>query len=890
MKASVVTCRDPFRPSNHRSVSIVRRRKSLRNLAPRTKHPTLCQVNGKWISQKAWAMRVSDGDSVVFVTLPQGGGGGSNPLKMVLMLAVSMYAPFMADKLALGFMGGSAAVGGIGVTGWSSIFTGAVGLVGSALVNALIPAAKTPKAQAAASLAAASPTYSLGSQGNTARLGQPIPTIYGRHMVYPDFGALPYTEYAGNEQYLYQLFVIGQGDYDIESIRVEDTPVSSFEEITTEIVPPGGTVTLFPTHVVTSEEVSGQEALTDEIIGPFVAVASGDLANYLAFDVVASRGLYYANDSGTLSPMTIRWREEAQLIDDDGVAIGSWVTLGSQVLTKATTTPQRRSNKYAVTLGRYQSRLVRTDTKQTDSRYGHELNWAGLRAYLPGDQQYGDLTLVAMKLRATNNLSAQASRKINMIVQRKLPAWNPATGWGASSPTRSIAWAIADICKSTYGGKLQDARINLQGLYDLDQVWTARGDTFNAVFDSQSTVMEALTLAARAGRAVPFVQGGIVHVVRDQPATLPTAMFTQRNIIKNSLNIEYLMASEDTADCIDVTYFDENVWSERTVRAKLPGSAEINPAKMSMFGVTNRQQAWQEGMYSAACNRYRRRLPMFATEMEGFIPTICDLIGLQHDMPKWGQSGEIVAWNPTTKEAILSEPLDWSLFGAKSFAFRGRDGSPQGPFVATAGADAYRVILSDWALSGEYWNDGITDKHTPDTGGNRERSHFAFGLTNEQYIKCRLVAMRPKSSTTVEIAAVVESDYVHEADTGTAPGVTAWQLPTKYTYPVVTGLTARSMPGAPDKMVISWRPAAGAVSYPVEISSGDGSWTRVGESTAANFSCTALYGAATMVRVAAYGVTLGPWVTVGYGSLADYMWSGGSSLMWAGDTETMWRY
>lgn len=887
MKASVVTCRDPFRPSNHRTVRIVRRRNSLRNLAPRTALPTLCKLNGKWVSRKAWARRVNDGDIVEFTTIPQGGGGGSNPLKMVLMIAMSMIAPGLgtAANLAL-FEAGSGLAFALSNTMLGSV----IGMAGSMLVNALIPAPKTPKTQAAASLAAASPTYSIGSQGNAARLGQPIPTIYGRHMVYPDFGALPYTEYAGNEQYLYQLFVIGQGAYDIEAIRIEDTPISSFEEITTEIIQPGGTVTLFPTNVVTSDEVAGQEALTGEVLGPFVAVASGDRANYLAFDVVASRGLYYANDDGGLSAVGMTWREEAQLIDDDGVAIGPWVNLSNRSLELATTTPQRRSSKYLVTAGRYQCRLVRTDTKQTDSRYGHELDWAGLRAYLPGDQQYGDLTLVAMKLRATNNLSAQASRKINMIVQRKLSAWNPVTGWGASVPSRSIAWAIADICKSTYGAKLTDSRINLQGLYDLDQVWTARGDTFNAVFDSQSTVMEALTLAARAGRAVPFVQGGIVHVVRDQPATLPTAMFTQRNIIKNSLNIEYLMASEDTADCIDVTYFDENTWSDRTVRAKLPGSTETKPAKMSMFGVTNRQQAWQEGMYAAACNRYRRRLPTFATEMEGFIPTICDLIGLQHDMPKWGQSGEIVAWNPATKEAILSEPLDWSLFGAKSFAFRGRDGSPQGPFVATAGTDAYRVILSDWALSGEYWSDGATDKHIPDTGGARERSHFAFGLTNEQYIKCRLVAMRPKSSTTVEIAAVVESDYVHEADTGTAPGVTAWQLPTKYTYPVVTGLTARSMPGAPDKMVISWRPAAGAVSYPVEISSGDGAWTRVGESTASSFSCTALYGASTIVRVAAYGVTLGPWVTVGYGSLADYMWSGDSSLMWAGDTETMWRY
>lgn len=829
-------------------------------------------------------MRVKDGDSVVFVTLPQGGGGGSNPLKMILSIAVAVFAPY-AGSAILG-INGAAALGSVGV----SIFNAAIGVIGSALVNALIPTPKTSTAQTASSLAAASPTYSIGAQGNQARIGQPIPSIYGRMMVYPDFGAMPYVEYAGNEQYLYQLFCLGQGEYSVEQIRVEDTPISSFSEITYEIVSPGDSVTLFPAHVVTSEEVSGQEALTSMTLGPFVANDSGTVANYIGVDILAPRGLYYANDSGGLSSVSITWTVEAQKINDVGTATGSWFSLGSHTLSAATTTPQRRSYKYKVDDARYQVRLTRTNTKQTDSRYGHELDWAGLRAYLPGDQSYGDVTMVAMRLRATNNLSSQASRKINMIVNRKLPVWNPVSGWSMPTVTRSIAWAIADICRAEYGGQLPDNRIDLQGLYDLDQIWSARGDYLDCVFDSQSTVMEALSLVTRSGRAVPYMQGGILHAVRDSAASIPVAMFSQRNIVKGSFSIEYLMSSEETADAVDVTYFDSQIWGERTVRATLPSGTSTKPAAVKLFGVTSRQQAWNEGMYIAACNRYRRRILRFTTEMEGFIPTIGDLIAVQHDMPKWGQSGEIVAFDQVTKEAILSEPLDWSLFGAKVLAFRGRDGKPRGPFAATAGADAHRIILSDWALSGEYWSDGTTDKNIPDVSGNRERSHFAFGLANEQYIRARMVTMRPKSAETVEIIAVVESDYVHTADTGTAPGVTAWQLPSKFTSPVVSGLTAVSMPDSPDRMVLSWQPAAGADHYLIEQSNGDEAWTRTGEVSASTFTAYALYGAATLVRVAAVGMTRGPWVTVAYGSLADYMWQGDSSLMWSGDANIMWRY
>lgn len=879
MKALVTVCRDPFRPANNRSTSLVRRRKSLSNLAPRTRCPVVCQLNGKWISRKAWAMRVKDGDSVLFVTLPQGGGGGgSNPLKIILTLAVALVAPQLAGFLNTS-MGLGLAANSIGL----SLLGAAIGFVGNMLISALIPAPKPSSAHQMSSsggLASPSPTYSIGAQGNAARIGQPIPVIYGRHQIFPDFAAMPYTEYAGNEQYLYQLFCVGQGEYTIEAMRIEDTPLESFAEITFEIIPPGGTVTMFPVAVVTSVEVAGQEALTSTTLGPFVANASGSLTNALAVDVVMPRGLYYANDSGGLNGVGTSWTVEAQPIDGAGASTGDWFLLGNESHSAATTTPHRLSYKYDVPQGRYQVRLTRTDTKQTDSRYGHELSWAALRAYMPGAQTYGDVTMVAMRLRATNNLSSQASRKINFIVTRKLPTWHPGTGWTAPVETRSIAWALADIARAEYGAGLADSRIDLQGLYDLDAAWAARDDYLDCVFDTQSTIMEGLSQASRAGRAVPFLQGGIVHCVRDSAETIPVALFSQRNIVKNSLKLDYIMPTEETTDCVDVTYFDGEIWGERTVRATLSGGTSLQPAKVKLFGVTTRQQAWNEGMYIAACNRYRRRMVSFSTEMEGFIPSIGDLIAVQHDMPRWGQSGEIVGWNAGTKLATLSEPLDWSAGGAHVLAFRKRDGSVAGPYSVTAGADAYHVTLTDWTGA----------EPTPDIGSDRERSHFAFGPSNEQYIKCRMISMRPKSAETVDLVAVVESDAVHTADTGTAPGVTAWQLPSKFTSPIVVGLSARSMPTAPDQMVLSWQPAAGADHYLIEQSNGDGTWTRVGEVSASSFTAIALYGPQTVIRVAAVGLTRGPWVEVAYGQLASYAWTNDADPAWTTDTDLAWSY
>jgi hypothetical protein len=110
---------------------------------------------------------------------------------------------------------------------------------------------------------------------------------------------------------LYQLHCIGQGEYDLEQIRIEDTPISLFEEIDYEIMPLGGTVTLFDTDVVTAPEVAGQELLSTgdggDWVGPFVVNLAQTNCHQISVDIVMPCGVYYANDSGGLNSRTSTW-------------------------------------------------------------------------------------------------------------------------------------------------------------------------------------------------------------------------------------------------------------------------------------------------------------------------------------------------------------------------------------------------------------------------------------------------------------------------------------------------------------------------------------------------------------------------------------------------------
>ena len=948
MRALCVTVANPFDPLGSREAVELRRPVRLRTLAPRGSAPVIAILNGRPLLRAGWRRRLRSGDQVMFCILPRGGGGagGSNPLRAILSLALMAFAPWAAGALIGAVAGGALATAAT----WGLITqatTLGIVLAGQALINAVLPMPKQP------SFAGPSPTYTIGAQGNLARIEQAIPVQYGRLLAWPDFAAQPYTEFAGNEQYLYQLLCLGVGSFDIEQIRIEDTPISAFAEIQQEIIPPGGQVTLFPTNVITSVEISGQElvaqlwgtytrsgtvitvteaghgravgqALQLELttgggptdvyliatvpgvdtytvtsavgsgsgdvfirgvtggINGFVAADVDAVAQRLGIDVILPAGLYNT-DGDKLANRSLTVLFQARQVDGGGLPVGVWITLGTETITDRTTTPVARSFSYVLTTpGRYRVRAWRVDHK-TSTNDGHQVMWTGLRSYLSETQDFGPVTLLALRMRATNNLSAQASRRIGVICTRKIPVWN-GVSWSAPVASRSIAWAIADAARDPkYGAGLPDARIDLAALLALDAVWAARGDTFNGRFDTSSSWWDAVTKIAAAGRSRIFMQGGKLRLVRDAPVALPVALFSMRNIKRGSFSIDYLLPSEATADALQVSYFDETSWSPRRVTAALAGSVAAKPVKLELFGITNRDQALREGLYHAAANKYRRRIVRFTTEMEGFIPSIGDLIAVQHDTPGWAVQAEALAWEAGSRTLTLSEPVTFGS-GAHYIGLRRRDGGLSGPWLVTAGDVVNSVVLAE------------TPDMTPYTGSELERTHVTFGAGETWRTAARVTSTRPRGLYEVEIEAATEDPSVHTADTGvTAPPIRISSLPRRITQPVVKNLIARRMPSDLTRAVLAWRPAPNAEIYQIEMAEGwdvtdpDVSWTRTADTTAAQHVVTILYANQTLIRVRGLGLAAGPWVTASLGSLIGDFWLADTATFWGADASIFWR-
>lgn len=808
-------------------------------------------VNGDFWLRAEWSRQIPR-DAVMVVMSVPGNGGGSNPLAMVLQIAViaaSVFAPYLAPA-SWGLL---AAGGGLSMLGAAASMGIMIG--GSLLVNALLPPVS---ASPSVTGTTPSPTYGLQPSGNQARLLDAIPVIYGHMKSKPDLASQPYTEYVGNEQYLYELFCITQGRYQVEQILIGDTPIENFSEIAYEVVGPNQPVTLFPDNVVTSTEVAGIELKapndSGDWVGPFVANPAGTIANYIGIDLVLPSGLFYANDDGSLGSLAITFEAQARRINDAGGATSDWIQLDIRELKMATSQPQQMSYRYGVDAGRYEVRMRRTTNLNSDSRAQNRIQWAGMRAYLPSERYYGNVTLLAMRMRATNNLNNNSAHDVNVIGTRMLPIWNGST-WSEEQPTRSIAWAFSDACRNTdYSVGLPDRRVDLDTLLELDAVWRARGDEFNGVFDTKGTFWDALTTIGAAGRAMPMYFGDVVSIVRDEPKTVRTAMYTPDRMLPASLEIQYSFNSNDTPDSVEVQYYDATTWSWQTVMCVPAGSAGANPASIKMVGITDRQQAWREGIYKAYANQDQRKQVSFSTELEGLIPRYGDLVAVAHDLPRWGISGTVDGEEGGV--VFVDQQLEWTAGAQHYVYFTTANGAPTGGIRVrqpAADTDGMSMELMDPLPPGFFFSDGFSSEPTT----------FAFGPAIDRAMQdVRLISVSPGDGNQVDLVTVNAADSPHLAETLLDPPapVSPSLLPGIIHAPIIVRVNVdwRIVPGS---VAITAGGARGAVTYEYQGSANNGaSWQPLG--TARTNSLTVAIAVGDWIfRVRAYGASglAGPW-------------------------------
>lgn len=768
--------------------------------------PTICLLNGNPLLRKEWdSYVIKDGDTISFVKLAPG-----DPITAILVIVAVV-----------------------------------------AVAAAVFLATNIPKPNAGG-LPDQDPVHTLRGQTNRIKLMDPIEVPYGRVRMWPSYAARSYNTFENDDQILFSLFCLGQGSFDIDRIQVEDTLASSFQDVTTAITNPGEQVSLFPDNVVTSVEVANIELFGPNEpeytswVGGFVVNPTGTQTNRIEVDITLPFGLYYSNDEGGLDTRTVSAEFEYRAVDDNGDPTGSWILLTTFSKTLATVNAKRYTTGVDVAAGRYEVRGRRTNNSEDSHRVGDTLQWATLRGFLPDTRDYGDVTLLAVKARATNNLNDQASNRFNVIGTRKLAKWNPTTGWSSPVATRSIVWAFCDVFRSAYGGNLADEFLDLPALHELDQFYEGRNEHFDWIFDQKTTVWDAAKTIARVGRAIPMLNGSRITMIRDEPKTLPVAVFNQENIIKDSFRWDIKLFEVGEKDSVEVEYTDPISWNPEEVLCILPESQGLDPEKIKLAGCTDRDHAYHEGMYIAASNYYVRENITFQTGLEGHIPTYGDLISVSLDLPRWGQAGYVLRID-ASKCITLSDDVEFGT-GTNYIVFRKKDGSAAGPYECVAGNASNVVILVDTIEDPFYFD----DIHEPPL--------YQFGVADQWAKLCKIVDIRPTDGENIEIACTNYDARVHTFDTLDAPPLDSTTPPDVPALPTVTGLRVQQLPDTFKFVTMSWNPALGATAYIVQQSSNGTDWENVDRVTTTSYTLAVVKGYL-YLRVAGVNVGAGPWDT-----------------------------
>lgn len=658
----------------------------------------IAQRNGRFVLQRDWRRTlIGKNDVVRFCILP----GNSQTLRTVALLAVVVVSAFVAPWLSTSVLG----LTGIAATAATAGFTAALSLAGSYAINALLPLPQQSPIGVGASAYNSdteAPTYAftLSSQQNVARLGGAVPEWFGWHRVVPDLAATAWWEYENGKQIFRQTLCLSNGEVDVEKIELGRTPISSFEEIDTKIVVPGGAADLFEPEVYQSPDVSSIPvsapndlvAPDDGIYGPFAATPPGQETRDIGIDVAFPRGAYLQGSGGALTPKSFQWRVEARLIDDADAPLGSWFTVAEETFNanpSATnsSTPEagitglllpgayastsklnsQLSLSYRYTLadsGRYQVRMRRIDNKDTSTLAGHELAWTGLRGFLGGDGVYGDVTILQVEITATASVSSRSARQIAVTGTRKLPIYDTVTKvWSEPQPTRSIAAAAAYVYRSSNGGALADKNIDLEALFTLDATWQERGDYFDYYASAQNDCWEFGKTVLRCGRAVPYRQADMVRFHRDAPQTVPVTGFSRENIVQRTMKINYRTpAPDDEFDGFEIRYFDNRTWNFNTLRKAFYGTdAPLRPKRLPADGMTGIAHVQRELDYLVEEFNRRPISLSFDTEMEGFYPSYGDMVLVAHDSPEWGQANRVIAWDAEELAVDLIRPPIWEF-------------------------------------------------------------------------------------------------------------------------------------------------------------------------------------------------------------------------------------
>ncbi|MEY8205423.1 MAG: host specificity factor TipJ family phage tail protein [Bermanella sp.] len=505
-----------------------------------------------------------------------------------------------------------------------------------------------------------------------------------------------------------------------------------------------GFVGQYKYYDITAELVDG--SINPVAIGAFTATPVGETTNLIELDFNFD-GLGRLNDNGSVSThsvdIEISWRE---------TGTAAWTNI-PHTFTAATRDQFGRTivvnlpSKMAVEV-----QVERVSHEEDSIRLSEKVVWTGLRAELDTAVSYPGWTTLALKIKGTNVLASSSENKINVIATRKLLTFDANGDFTQFQATTDIAPAFYHMCLSA--GYTAD-QIDLVELYRLHQTWSARGDEFNAIFDNEITIWEALKRVLNVGFAKPTLDFGQIIPVRDEPRQYLNYMYQADNMVKGSWKMSATLIDEAEKDGVEVEYFSLETRKPETILCLLPGEAGLNPEKSRAFGITDRDKAYQFGMRRGSERRYRRVQHTWSTEMDGLNSNYLSYDALGIDIPGFSQTGRVE--NVSGRVIKVNLDLEFLDEAVNYMGIRRPDGTLSGPYICTQGAALDEVVLAEDL------------DFSPQIDGTQEPPLFMFGADSQWCERVLVTGIKPQGTDKVRLTAINYDERVFDYDDAVAP-------------------------------------------------------------------------------------------------------------------------
>lgn len=227
----------------------------------------------------------------------------------------------------------------------------------------------------------------------------------------------------------------------------------------------------------------------------------------------------------------------------------------------------------------------------------------------------------------------------------------------------------------------------------------------NVVIDQTKNASEWIAAIASIMRANVFYAEGMFWIDIDRPKSI-SQLYNMASIkdfsqssssyksTPNVFDVQWINPAKDYE--IDMFRMESREFSQNP-------SQEERKKVLSLIGVTNFDQARSLGKYALLCGQVRNKSISFKTGTQGLRTMVGNVIGIQHDVPRWGWGGKVVKVEGAV--VTVHPRIDYNTsFGSLKMSLSNSTGVPVWCNIATP------------ATSGEYSTVTVTSGYTDENG------------------------------------------------------------------------------------------------------------------------------------------------------------------------------